>query len=291
MKRKRKGISYYDNKSIIYQTQAIKNYCEEANIELVASYSDIGYSGTTTQKPELLKMLEFLEKTDEKIDTLLFYSVDRFGRDLASNIELALKITSYVDKVVFVAERMTNSYEFFKMFLIFKSIMAEEERLSLLIRLSEGRKAKLENTKSFRGPTIPLGYVKKKDELILATIENTNDVVEMQGLETIQYIFWCYLSNISMRQIAKNLNRQFVLTKRNTKWSGKAVSYILRNGVYAGVLTGEMLGKRYDIKTKKVKPLINGQIHQFIQKRLEKEFSGRKPKIITSLSFPYVSNA
>jgi DNA invertase Pin-like site-specific DNA recombinase len=285
-----KGLSYCrksikpkgtvsDQDSILYQEQVIERYCEKDNIELEARFSDIGYSGTTTERPELQRMLESLQTGELQADVLLFYTVDRLGRDLRNNVDLVLQITEHVEKIVFVSEGITNSYDYFKMFFLLKSTMAEQERIAVYNRLMHGRKAVVENRQLFRGQHKPLGYVQhKKEKLVHSSLENTSDLKELQSLLAAQFIFLGYLSGMSMRKIAQNLNRDFGLTKRGKKWDAKSISYILNNDIYAGILSGTLQNEAYHLKSPNVEPLLSQSLHSFIKKKLATEKPGRKPK-------------
>lgn len=267
-----------EKESIRYQQQVMEEYALQHNIELVGSYSDIGYSGTNLERPELQDMLEFLENTEEKVDVLLLYTVDRLGRDLRNNLNLVLRISEFVDEVVFVVEGISNQYEQFKLFLVVKSIMAEEERIKLLQRFASARYTKVTSKKIFNGAKKPLGYVQKGQELKIATLDETNDINDIQGLEAVNYIILAYLSNQSISQIAKNLKQNFGLTRLGKEWDKNSVAYILRNDVYAGILSGKLEDEKYEIPTDKVEPLLSQTAYGFIQAKLKNTLKGRKPK-------------
>lgn len=93
-----KGMS--DERSISYQQQAISNYAKEHGLEIIGQYNDIGWSGKNAERPELQMMLNDLRSGEKIVDFLLFYSVDRLGRDLESNISIMLEITKYIETVV-----------------------------------------------------------------------------------------------------------------------------------------------------------------------------------------------
>ncbi|MGE7670111.1 recombinase family protein [Peribacillus sp. NPDC097077] len=268
-----------EKEGIKYQEQVMDEYCIKHNIEIIARYSDVGYSGVHTQRPELLEMLDFLKKSEEKIDVLLFFSVDRLGRDLRNNINLALKISGFVNKIVFVSEGITNNYEHFKLFLILKSIVAEEERINIITRLAGGRRTKVMNRKIYSGNKAPLGYVQKKDgSLKLASLDETKDLTDIIGLEAVNYIFLAYLSNQSLSQIAKDLRRKFGLTRMGKVWDKNSVAYILRNDIYAGILSGKISGEEYTIPSGNIEPLLSMVTYQFVKTKISNSVKGRKPK-------------
>ncbi|MFJ7858025.1 recombinase family protein [Peribacillus sp. NPDC097206] len=290
MEQKRIGISYCrksikpkgafdDKESILFQEERCVKYCEQHAIELAYRFSDIGYSGKTINRPELQQMLALIESGKEEITDLIFYTVDRLGRDFINNIDLVLQISQRVKNISFVVEGITNDHEYFKLILMMKSVLAEEERTLLLERVLAGRKAVVLNKKIFRGQHKPLGYSqKKKEQLVLSDIDETRDLQAIQSLEAVQFIFLGYLSNMSMTQIKNDLDKYYGLTKRGKKWSTKAVSYILRNDIYAGILSGKFRGEHYLIKSDNVEPLLSKDVYQYVQVKLKTEKTGRKPK-------------
>lgn len=267
-----------EKESVRYQEQVMEEYAHNHNMKIVAKFSDVGYSGVHTQRPELIEMLEFLQNSEQKIDVLLIYTVDRLGRDLRNNINLVLQITDLVKKVIFVVEDISNNYEHFKMFLILKSIVAEEERINLLNRFASARWTKVTSRKIFNGAKKPLGYVQKGEKLKKATMDETNDLQEVQGLEAVNYIILGYLSNQSISQIAKNLKKNFGLTRSGKEWDKNSVAYILQNDIYAGILSGKMKGEKYEVPTDNVEPLLSKTAYEFIQAKLRNTVKGRRPK-------------
>ncbi|WML46172.1 recombinase family protein [Neobacillus sp. PS3-40] len=276
-----KGVSIED--SINYQQVEIERYARLNNIEIIKSYHDVGYTGRNTKRPELQEMLYDLRH--RKVDVLLMYSVDRFGRDLVNNIEQMLEITRHVKKVVFIAQGFSSDVENFKMFFLLLTGMAQEEWKRLMRGLADGRKAKILNRKQYDG-RYPLGYVLAKDgkKIVPATQLNTDDISKQQELHIVQFIFYCYLFNFSLRGIAETLNRKFGATRLEKSWSYKSVRYVLVNKIYSGFLYGTLEGKeKYLFQSENIQPIIDPLIHQLILKRLEFEKPGRKCK-----NYPFI---
>ena len=66
--------------SIEYQLQEIRKYCEAHDVELVATYTDEGLSGTNMDRPGFQAMVRAAE--DHTIDTVVIYDVTRGSRDV-----------------------------------------------------------------------------------------------------------------------------------------------------------------------------------------------------------------
>lgn len=278
-----------DEQSVNYQQEAINRYAEQHGITIIKQYNDVGYSGKNSNRPELQLIFDDLHSGDIKVDYLLFYSVDRLGRDLESNIGTILKITEYVETVVSVSEQVASNAEHFKMFFLIFSSQAQTEREHLLLRMADGRKAKIINRKSFNGSYLPLGYVKRnsgdKEQLVPATEYHTDDYGAIQGLTIVQFIFYSYVEGLSLRKIAERLYSYFGLTKRQTKWSHKAVRYVLSNPAYIGRMSGVLRNnENYYIKNANIEPIVDSLMFTLIQKRLKFGHSGKEKSLASRLS-------
>ncbi|MDV2886377.1 recombinase family protein [Alkalihalophilus pseudofirmus] len=264
-------------KSVSYQHVKMAEYAVNHELMIVKQYSDVGYSGVTDVRPELQEMLLDLER--EKVDYLLVYSVDRFGRDLNTNITLFLKIVDLVENIVFVTDNISyGSSELFKMFFLFQTAMSQKERDKLLNRFADARYSKVLTDKKYDGK-YPLGFVKGKgtDKIFPATSEISADEDKQEQLLIVKYIYYCYLFKMSLRSIAKAVNEKFGPTRRGAKWSYKAIQYILKNEHYSGYLSG-VLQKKYPyyMETDQIEKVIEPAFHRKILKMLEYEKPGRR---------------
>jgi hypothetical protein len=102
-------------------------------------------------------MFLFLEETDFEIDEILFYSIDRYGRDMLINIDLLRKVVEKVGKAQFVREGLETGAEYFNMLFLIYLGVAQSDRDNLLRNLRDGRRAKVINYGNFDGNSTPLG--------------------------------------------------------------------------------------------------------------------------------------
>ncbi|MFD2446707.1 recombinase family protein [Bacillus sp. CGMCC 1.16607] len=153
-----------------------------------------------------------------RVDCLLVYSVDRFGRDLKNNIETMLCISESVKQIIFITENITSTGEYFKMFFLLLTAMSQEERERILKRVSDGRKAKVLSRLAYDGK-YPFGYIKSKDDEKILPVykEITSDEEKQKEIYILQYIFYGYLMKMSLRNIARIINERFGPTKRGKK--------------------------------------------------------------------------
>lgn len=273
--------------SVGYQQQEIKNLAKQKGLEIIREFSDVGYSGRNTDRPELKEMVEYLRNTEIEIEELIIYSIDRFGRDLQHNIKQIQVILDLV-KVSFVTTSISSEMSYFKLMFTILTGVAQDERDRLLTRCASGRSNKIIYRKSFDGNYYPLGLIKEDDSetLIAASPSNIVDIGKNQELIQLQYIFYLYLFNYSLRKIATILNERFGKTKRGVNWSYKSVKYILQNPIYTGKLRGVLnKSNQYLIEGANVEKLIDSSTFIMVQKKLEFETTGRKRKDVVRNPF------
>lgn len=275
-----KGLS--EEESIGYQSFAIEKYAEQNDLEIIRSFSDVGYTGSNTNRPELKEMIQFLEENPNTIDEIILYSIDRLGRDLGGNIETFLAIEKLVGRIYFLSENIDSKHEFFRVYFLLWTAVAEDTKKQLLERTSGGKQSKTISERIFVNGKYALGYTKGATQrLVAATKQNTTDVKERLGLEIVQFIYYGYLFGMSLRQIAKELNQHFGFTRYyDAKWTHKTVCYVLRNHTYCGVLKGSFKnGKNgYFIKNANIEMLVDPLLFEFVQEKLKYETVGRRKK-------------
>lgn len=94
----------------------------------------------------------------------------------------------------------------------------------------------------------------------------------------VQSIFLAYLSGMSLRKIANWLNTEFGLTKRGKQWSYKSVQYILRNPVYAGILSSVFMKNKETKQVETIESLVSISTFEYVKRKLDQESSGNKNK-------------
>lgn len=275
-----KGLS--DEESVSYQSFTIEKYSKQNNHEIMKSFSDVGYTGSNTNRPELKEMIQYLVDNPNTIDELVLYSIDRLGRDLEGNIETFLTVEKLVGRIYFLSENIDSKHDFFRVYFLLWTAVSEDSKKQLLERTSRGKQSKTINNRNFINGKYALGYTKDENQkLVAATKQNTTDIQERMGLEIVQFIFYAYLFGMSLRQIANKLNEHFGLTRYyHTKWTHKTVRYVLQNDTYCGVLKGSFEDgkKAYYIKDANIEMLVNPLLFELVHYKLKYETVGRRKK-------------
>lgn len=275
------GKGKSDEENVAYQQARIREYAMKNELILVKEFYEVGVTGMIETRPELVRMYQYLEESKEEIGEILFYSIDRLGREILVNIDLLQKIVNKVGKATFIRENISTGAKDFNMFFLLYSGMAESARENLLRNLRDGRYAKVVRNGNFDGNYPPLGYMIDSSTKKLVAKENHtfNDELGKQELSIVENIFKSYLLGKSLRQIAKELNERFGYTKRGCEWNYKSVQYILKNPAYIGVLTGVLEKTEfYYREDSNIESLIDPVVFVLVQKKLEYETTGRKRK-------------
>lgn len=88
----RNGNSNLDNINVQYEV--LKTYANDKNYKVIEKFSDNGYSGTSTNRPDFNEMIEYINQNYENIDILLVFNIDRISRntsDLFDFFEILVK--------------------------------------------------------------------------------------------------------------------------------------------------------------------------------------------------------
>ncbi|MGZ5134570.1 MAG: recombinase family protein, partial [Flavitalea sp.] len=77
--------------SLDIQEKSLRDYCHRKDIEIVSVYRE-DHSAQTFNRPEFNKLLEFVKKSNSKIDYLFFTTWDRFSRNTTDAYEMLRKL-------------------------------------------------------------------------------------------------------------------------------------------------------------------------------------------------------
>jgi len=209
------------NYSIKEQVSRCWKFCDERGWIARYVFVDEGESGGTTDRPKFQLMLKKAEAG--KFSVIVFWKLDRFCRSLVNlvNIERMLmewgiglcSVTEYLDTTTSVGR-----FNFRNL-----ASVAELEREMIGERARIGLHAMAKQHK-WPNPHPPLGYDKREDGMLEVN----------GGADLVRRIFKMYLREKSMPQVAYELNKQGILTKKGKRWNARAVRDMLINEIYIG---------------------------------------------------------
>lgn len=192
--------------------------------EFAGLYYDEGISGTKKDtRPGLMRLME--DCGHGLIDHVVTKSISRFARNTTDSLEMVRKLLSLNISVFFEKENIDTGSMESELLLTIMSSLAESESVSI----SENRKWSDRNAFSdgtYKCSCAPYGYAWDK--------ENARLVIDSEQAETVRFIFEQTLAGVGAADIAKELTRRGIPTKRNGRWAGYTVTGIIRNEKYTG---------------------------------------------------------
>src|SRR5450759_446065 len=197
-------------------------------------YDDGGYSGGSTDRPDLQKLLDDIRA--RKIDVIVVYKVDRLTRSLADFAKLVELFDTHGVSFVSVTQQFNTTTSMGRLTLNVLLSFAQFEREVTSERIRDKIGAS-KRKGLWVGGVVPLGY-QAKDRKIT--------VVEEQA-RTVRHIFRRYLALGSLNLLLADLRKAGIKTKVRPLSTGRTIggipfargslAYFLRNRFYIGAVT------------------------------------------------------
>ena len=259
------------NFSIENQIDQLRRYCRQRNYEVVGEYVDPGFSGTTLDRPALLKLLEAAKS--KLFEVVLVYKLDRLFRSnrhmyntLADWEELGISLVS-------ITEPFDTTTTMGKAYLGMASTFAEWERNTFIERSRDGLRKAIEKG-FYSGGIVAYGYRLNPDTKRLE--------IDEQEAEVVRNIFhWLIEEGISCYTIAQRLNAfgiptRYARDERGVKgkttasiWRPGRVYNMLRNTTYKGKWIYGKRGKKKQLIEADCPAIIEGSTFEQAQARLK----------------------
>jgi site-specific DNA recombinase len=216
----------YDAASAYIKSQA------HAGWTLIRSrYDDGGYSGGSTDRPDLQRLLEDIRA--RKIDVIVVYKVDRLTRSLADFAKLVELFDAHGVSFVSVTQQFNTTTSMGRLTLNVLLSFAQFEREVTSERIRD-KIAASKRKGLWVGGTLPLGYEMKEGKIA---------IVEEEA-ELVRSIFRRYLELGSVNELLRDLKERNIRTKTRRLSTGAtrggipfgrgALYYLLSNHFYTG---------------------------------------------------------
>jgi len=218
------------------QRLLLENYAREKNIFVVDEYIDDGYSGTSYDRPDFLRMLDDVERG--RINTVIVKDMSRLGRNYIATGEL-LEVYFPERSVRFIA--INDGYDSNlgeDDMAPFRHVMNEMYARDISKKIRSSLYAKMRDGQ-YIGSFAPYGYKKSEDDKNML-------VPDGDAAENVRRIFDMRYGGSSTSDIVEFLNKNQTpvpldyrlacngQTSKGRKWTCSGVCKILRNQVYIG---------------------------------------------------------
>jgi len=203
-------------------------------------YDDGGYSGGSTDRPDLQRLLEDIRA--RKIDVIVVYKVDRLTRSLADFAKLVELFDAHGVSFVSVTQQFNTTTSMGRLTLNVLLSFAQFEREVTSERIRD-KIAASKRKGIWVGGNLPLGYEMKDGKIA---------VVEEEA-EQVRLIFRRYLELGSVNELVRDLAERNIRTKTKKLSTGRtrggipfgrgALYYLISNHFYVGEVKykGEIL--------------------------------------------------
>ena len=254
-----------ESDSIINQKALIRDFLSKhPEIHAVSEKTDDGYSGVNFDRPAFQEMMEDIRSG--KINCVVVKDLSRFGRNY-------IEAGNYIERVFpFLGVRfiaINDNYDSLdrnqsdSLIIPFKNLINDAYCKDISVKIRSQLEIKRKKGQ-FIGAFAAYGYLKDEED-------HNKLVVDTYASEIVRAIFKWKIQGMSQGRIANKLNMQGVLCPMEYKlslgmkvqtnfrvhkkalWSSKAVTRILTNEIYTGVLVQGKVGTP-NYKRKKIMP-------------------------------------
>ena len=202
--------------SLEAQQARIAAWCLANDVRLEAVFVDAGISGKRTgNRPELLLALEAACKAG---GVLVVYSLSRLARSTKDTIAIGERLDKAGADLVSLTEKIDTTSAAGKMVFRMLAVMAEFERDLVSERTSSAMSHK--RSKGERVGTVPFGFDLAADGVALVRNEGEQLVLELIDKLRDQ--------GLSLRDIAAELNRRQVPTKKGRPWCFTSIGRMVK---------------------------------------------------------------
>ncbi|MCT1523827.1 recombinase family protein [Sphingobacterium hotanense] len=200
-------------------------------VELVDTFIDRGKSARTFDRPDFIKLQEFISKHYKTVDYLLVDQLDRFSRDAGEAMSMVkLLQQKYSIQVVSVTEGITFDYDtpgsFFRAGL--QLLLAEEDNINRSIKVKGGLYTARAKEGRYVYKNAPFGYRKQGER------KDRRLIVEETEAKIVRFIYDAFLRDMPLYKIKEKARELGFNTKGNM-----AIERVLSNPTYASLLKVE----------------------------------------------------
>jgi DNA invertase Pin-like site-specific DNA recombinase len=176
-------------------------------------YDDGGYSGGSTERPALQRLLEDVKA--RKVDIIVVYKVDRLTRSLADFAKLVELFDAHAVSFVSVTQQFNTTTSMGRLTLNVLLSFAQFEREVTSERIRD-KVAASKRKGLWVGGNVCLGYAAVDRKVVVLPDE----------AETVRQIFEAYARLGSLSEVQKELRQRGIVSKRRTLKDGRKVGGI-----------------------------------------------------------------
>ncbi|WP_129598802.1 recombinase family protein [Anaerophilus nitritogenes] len=217
------------------QKDIIEEYAEQNNIKILKWYEDLGISGGSLKNRE--GMMELIFDAEKKLfDMVISFKLDRIFRNIEEQSVILSKFDDLGIKFIGIKDPEGEGASGRLIRNILGAINQFERELTGERIFYSNRHIAKQGL--WPGGVLPLGYDLNSETKTL--------IINKEESRLVNLIKDLYFKYRSCYKVAQELNNMGYMTKQGRKFSGVAISIILRNPTYMGNLRWNLKGKDQD---------------------------------------------
>ncbi|MDR1674801.1 MAG: recombinase family protein, partial [Oscillospiraceae bacterium] len=224
----RQSVDKKDSISIETQIDECKRKLGENGKENIQIFSDKGFSGKSTNRPEFQRMMDGVR--ENRVAKIIVYKLDRISRSLIDFLKIEEELESRSVSFISCKEEFDTSTPMGKMMLHILMVFAEMERETIQKRITDNYYARGEKG-LYLGGYAPFGYNK-----IPAYADGKKTYTYEINPSESEYVKSAYSNyandDKSLNAIARDWNEAGIPTRKGSTWKGTTVAGILTNPVF-----------------------------------------------------------
>ena len=211
--------------SIDAQTERLQSYCKAKDWMVFGTYTDAGFSGSNTQRPELQRLINDVRAG--LVDCVLVYNLDRLSRSQKDTLMLIEdEFLSRDVAFVSMSENFDTSTPLGRAMVGILSVFAQLEREQIKERMCMGRAERAKNGYWHGGGAPPFGYTYSTDDGMLH--------VEPVEAEIVKEIYTLFLQRSTITSIYTSLSKKY-----GRRITHSMVYSVLSTPIYTGLIQWE----------------------------------------------------
>ncbi len=222
------------NKSLEMQEKACRDYAARKDIIVKKVFIEEGESAKTADRTKLQEMLRYCASKNNDIEHIIVWKIDRLARRTEDHLTLTGMFAKFGARLHSATELLEDTPSG-KLMEHMLASFAEFDNSLRSERSQKGMEARLEEGGWVH--IAPIGYTNTKDILKRPTLAPDSQAKEVIGLLT-EFSKGLH----TQKQMAELARTKYKLkTKKGNQISDNGVYKLLRNVVYAGMVTGKSL--------------------------------------------------
>ncbi len=224
----RQSVNKMDSISI--ETQIEECHREVPKNETVKIYSDKGYSGKNTDRPEFQKLMEDIKNGEVK--RVICYKLDRVSRSVVDFAILMETFKKYDVSFISCNEKFDTNTPMGRAMLSICIVFAQLERETIQQRVIDAYRSRSQKG-FYMGGRCPYGY--RIEEYIIDGVKTSHYVVVPEEAEVLKLMYSLYAQpQVSVGDVIKHLLKLGIKNSRgkNGCWDKARITEMMKNPIY-----------------------------------------------------------